>query len=276
VAVSAIAVLQPELGTTLVRALERVIGTIFGAALAFAMMTAIHAPLTRVLLMLPLATAAVVTRSRSHRLFVLFLTPVFVMATDLGHIDWHTAAARVVDVALGGGLALVAAFIVPSRERPRLADAIDHVLDALARYVAMSTGGHEREKIVEVRRELGLALEGAEASLERMLAEPPPLRHGVERAMYVVTYARRLSASMTELLEGGSSVPADVATYLATAIDVARGGADAGAPASLPPPVPADPGPMEILVRRGELLAQTALGDRSGGPSRGLSSRPDV
>jgi hypothetical protein len=31
-----------------------------------------------------------------------------------------------------------------------------------------------RSKIVETRRELGLSLKGAEASLERMLAEPPP------------------------------------------------------------------------------------------------------
>jgi len=267
--VSAIAVLQPELGTTLVRALERVVGTIFGAAIAFGMMTAIHDPLTRVLLMLPLAVAAIVTRPRSYRLFVLFLTPVFVMATDLGHIDWHTAVARVVDVALGGGLALVAAFIVPSRERSRLADAIDAVLDALARYVELATGGGVREKntqeitqvIIELRRELGLLLEGAEASLERMLAEPPPLRHGVERAMYVITYARRLAASITALLEGGGTVPPDVAAYLAQAIAVARDRAGTGAPLPPPPPpplAPASPGTIELLVHRGELLARTA------------------
>jgi uncharacterized membrane protein YccC len=262
VPMSAIAVLQPQLGSTLVRALERVAGTIFGAALAFALMTAIHAPLARALLMVLLAAAAVVTRPRSYRLFVLFLTPVFVMVADLDHGDWHTAVARVVDVALGGGLALVAAFIVPSRERPRLADAIDGVLASLARYVAMSAGGHEREQIVAMRRELGLALEGAEASLERMLAEPPPLRHGEERAMYVVTYARRLGASITELLESGGAVPADVAAYLARAIAEARCRADADAaaeaPVTPPPPVPAGPGAVELLVRRGELLARTA------------------
>ena len=260
VPVSAIAVLQPELGSTLVRALERVAGTIFGAVLAFAMMIAVHDPLSRALLMLPLATAAVVTRPRSYRLFVLFLTPVFVMVTDLGHADWHGAVARVVDVALGGGLALVAAFIVPSRERSRLADAVDDVLDALARYVAMSTGGHEREQIVAMRRELGLALEGAEASLERMLAEPPPLRRGAERAMYVVTYARRLSASITDLLESGGVVPPDVAAYLAKAVDAARGPAEAGdgAAAEPPPRGPEGRGAIELLVRRGELLARTA------------------
>jgi uncharacterized membrane protein YccC len=274
VPVSALVVLQPELGSTLVRALERVAGTILGAALAFAMMAAIHDPMIRALLMLPLATAAVVTRPRSYRLFVLFLTPVFVMVTDLGHADWHGAVTRVIDVAVGGGLALAAAFIVPSRERPRLADAIDGVLDALARYVALAAGGgderegnrdreHEREQIVAMRRELGLALEGAEASLERMLAEPPPLRHGAERAMYVVTYARRLSASITELLESGGAVPADVAAYLAKAIEAARRRDGAPATTTLPAPPAAattttTTTATELLVRRGELLAQTA------------------
>ena len=195
-----------------------------------------------------------------------------------------------IDVAVGGGLALVAAFIVPSRERPRLADAIDGVLDALARYVELAAGGggsgerggdRDREQVVAMRRELGLALEGAEASLERMLAEPPPLRHGAERAMYVVTYARRLSASITELLEGGGSVPADVAAYLAKAIEAARGRDGDGAPATTTLPAPTAtatatattttttttaPAAMELLVRRGELLAQTAS----------IEARPDA
>jgi len=55
-------------------------------------------------------------------------------------------------------------------------------------------------------------------------------------------------------------VPPDVAAYLAKAVDAARGPAEAGdgAAAKPPPRVPEGLGAMELLVRRGELLARTA------------------
>ncbi|HEY4176769.1 MAG TPA: FUSC family protein [Kofleriaceae bacterium] len=253
VPVTAVAVLQPYLGPTLVRAAERVLGTILGATMTFALITVVHDPLVLTMILFPLAVLAVVLRSRSYRLFVLFLTPVFVLITDLSHADWHTGAARVIDVALGGALALVAALIIPSRERLRLGPALDGVLDALARYVRLCTAGHPRESVVVARREVGLALEAAEVSLERMLAEPARLREGEERAMYIVTYARRLSASLTELLEGGDVVPTEIAGYLEIAIERARTSGQAP-----PEPTGIDSPALQQLVQRGGLLARVA------------------
>jgi len=159
-------------------------------------------------------------------------------------------------VVLGGALAFVAAMIAPSHERPRLADALDGVLDALARYAQLATGEQPREAIVAARRQLGLALERAEASLERMLAEPAPLRHRAEDAMYLVTYARRLSASLTDVLEHGGAIPSDVSAYLVAVIDNVRAHFAGGVvtTAIRAPHVSA----LMAVMQRAELLAQLA------------------
>lgn len=283
VPVTAIAVTQPYLGPTLARASERVVGTLLGAVLTLAVITWVRGPVAVSLVMFPLAVAAVMTRPRSYRLFVLFLTPVFVMVTDLQHLDWHADLARVVDVALGGALALVAALVAPSPERVRLGTLLTGVLDSVASYVkvatagpglrppappdggaAPSTAGHTREAASAARRAMGLALEAAEASLERMLAEPARLHEGAERAMYVVTYGRRLGASITELLEGGGTVPPEIAAYLEAAIDCARTHGRA------PPAPPAMTTPaMAQLVHRAALLARTSQEFSSGADEPG-------
>jgi uncharacterized membrane protein YccC len=257
VAVTALAVLQPYLGPTLVRAAERVIGTILGAAVAFAAMVTIHDPLALVAVMFPLSVAAVITRPRSYRLFVLFLTPVFLLVADIGHSDWHAAGARIVDVALGGALALIAALIMPSHERLRLADALGDMLASVERYARLAgQPAPPRDAIVAARREVGLALEAAEVSLERMLAEPPALRHGVEDAMYLVTYARRLSTGITSLLEVGVTLPAEISTYVAGMVADARERAITDRPPPSREPPHADTPDLARIVRRAERLVR--------------------
>ena len=258
VTVTALAVLQPYLGPTLERALERVVGTILGAALAVVLTATVRSPLALAVLMFPLSVASVITKPRSYRLFVLFLTPLFVLVTDLQHADWHAAAERIGAVALGGVLALVAALIAPSRERPRLADALERVLAALGEYVELSTGRPARPALVAARRKMGVSLEEAEASLERMLAEPRAMREGVEDAMYIITYVRRLSARITSLPELGGVVPAEIGAYLRTVIDDVRMYVATGARAPARTPPRAGSRTLEPLVRRGELLGQIA------------------
>ncbi|MCE9575365.1 MAG: FUSC family protein [Deltaproteobacteria bacterium] len=233
IAVTAIAVLQPQLGPTLVRLLERVVGTIFGGGLAVGILALIHTPLALALTMIPLSILAVVTRPRSYSLFVVFLTPVFLMVADHWHADSSIAAVRIADVAIGGAIALVAALIVPSTERRRLPDALIAMLDALAAHVACTAavfaGTADRAALPAGRRARGIALEDAEASLERMLAEPRLLQRGPRDAMFLVTYARRLAATVTALDEHAAvdraaprSFPTEVSAYALDAIAAAR------------------------------------------------------
>jgi uncharacterized membrane protein YccC len=205
VTVTAIAVLQPYLGATLVRIVERVIGTIIGGAIAVGVMMTVHDQRIIALLMVPLAVAAVITRTRSYRMFVLLLTPVFVLVTNRWHPGYATAVVRIADVALGGALAGVAALIAPSTERERLPEALAALIDAIQRYVELTfeivPTAADRAPLAAARRTVGIAFENAEASLERMLAEPRPLRRGNADAVVLLTYGRRLTAALTGLDE---------------------------------------------------------------------------
>ncbi|MDB4952641.1 MAG: putative rane protein [Myxococcales bacterium] len=234
VTVTTIAVLQPQLGSTFVRVIERVVGTVLGGVLAVIVISMLRSPLALAAIMFPLSIAAVVTRPRSYRLFVVFLTPLFLLVADHGHPGTSTAIIRIADVALGGAIALVAAIVIPSWERRHLPDALATALDAIAHYVQLAyevfERGRDRRMLPAARREVGIALEDAEASLERMLTEPRPLRRGASEAMFLVTYVRRLSATLTAMDEAPAashSAPhagfsREVRDYLLSVIEAAK------------------------------------------------------
>ncbi len=271
VTVTAIAVLQPYLGATLVRIVERVIGTVLGGAIAVLLMIVVHDQRVLALLLVPLAVAAVITRTRSYRLFVLLLTPVFVLVTDHWHPGIRVAGERIIDVALGGALAGIAALIAPSTERARLPDALAAALDAVARYVELTfellPSGESRSLLAAARREVGIAFETAEVSLERMLAEPRPLRRGNADAAVLLTYGRRIAAALTALDEtsahAGAARPVlpafvrdDVRSAIAAARDHVLSGARIARPQAEAPQV--EP-PLDKLLHYAALIRQVAV-----------------
>jgi uncharacterized membrane protein YccC len=207
VSITALAVLQPYLGPTLQRVVERVIGTGLGCAIALALIGTITSPLGTALAMFPLAVIAVVTRPRSYRLFVLFLTPVFLLVADRWSPTIETAFVRMLDVAIGGAIAMLAAVVKPSWERARLPDALAGALDAASAYVICTFDGGTRAQLAVLRRNVGIALETAESSLERMLAEPRRLQHGAADAVLLLTYTRRISGSLTAFDESHGDGP---------------------------------------------------------------------
>ncbi len=267
VTVTAIAVLQPYLGATLVRIVERIIGTIVGGAIAVGVMMTIQDQRIIALLMVPLAVAAVITRTRSYRLFVLFLTPVFVLVTDRWHPGYYTAVVRIVDVALGAALAGVAALIAPSTERTRLPEALATLIDAIQRYLELTfeivPTDADRAPLAAARRATGIAFENAEVSLERMLAEPKPLRRGNADAAVLLTYGRRLTAALTALDEARRDerpvMPELVKQDVTAALAQARAHITTGTTIerSTQPPVNVQ-APLDKLVHYAALVRQIA------------------
>lgn len=207
VTVTTLAVLQPYPGPTSTRAAERVVGTVLGSAVAAAITMTVHAPLALAAIMFPLSVAAVATKPRSYRLFTFFLTPVFVLIAEQHPGDWWTAAARAGDSVIGGAIALAAALLVwPAWERTRLPEAIDGMVAATHHYrdVVMAGLANRSEPATEhavatARRAVGIALGEAETSLERWLAEPLRKLDDGERAMQLVTHARRMANACTAL-----------------------------------------------------------------------------
>lgn len=283
VTVTTVAVLQPYPATTWKRAAERVLGTLLGSVVAVVVTMTVHGSLGLLLVMFPMCVAAVATRPRSYRLFTFFLTPVFVLLAERHPGGWMTAAVRAGDAALGGGIALfVALFVFPSWEHTRLPDALDDMFAktmayAAAVFASVSRPGTEGLAEMEsARRACGVALSEAEASLERLIAEP--LRNNASIAadgMQLVTYTRRLAGAITALEinvhhassanESGTALgkairDEHVDAYLADALSAARTFVKTRRPTALgtPPPHLASAEPrLAVIVDR--VVAHAAL-----------------
>lgn len=286
VTITTLAVLQPQAGATFVRVVERMVGTVLGCLVAVAISALVRDPLALVALMFPLSIAAVATRPRSYRLFTFFLTPVFVLLAARTPGDFRVAWDRALDALAGGAIALVAALgVLPSWEGEQLPETLASVVDSVARQVSavfdawQSPGPLAIAAASRARREAGIALNEAEAALERVLAEPRRPGPLAGPAMQILTYARRLSGALTALQATvlgrvpapPATVPAYVLSALSAAAALARGRVTPALPA--PPAITAaDPfvaARLEDLRRYAALLATAGPVEHSEPPSRG-------
>jgi len=268
VTVTTVAVLQPYPGVTLKRASERALGTLLGGIIALLVIVIVKDPLALTLLLIPFGIAALTTRPRSHRLFVLFLTPLFVVLAERWQGDWWTAAARVGDALVGASIALIAALVFPSREQPRLVDALRAVLESVRRYSEIAIEAHVARRsgapeVLAARREVSAALGVAEASLERALAEPLRARHTLEDALLLLTYTRRLANAITSLDVAHDTAPheeaaREVLAYVHAVHDSALLGPKPPRPPELDPSVSSHE-LLARIVRQAELLGSRRL-----------------
>jgi uncharacterized membrane protein YccC len=251
VVLAACGILQPYSASTEERALHRSVGTLFGALLAVAIAAGIASPLLRFCLIGGLTAFSVSLLPLNFGVFQVLLTPDFLLLATLNVGDWKVAENRAEGLVIACGLALAAVWwLWPSPERHRFPEAAASVLRANGRYfreVAEGRRGTEPD-LLSTRREVGLALIDAEASFERMIAEYHGSTQGLEPAMALLSYSRRLLASMTALGEERSDPhTAQALTHVAKETgETLEGLADALIQGSPPPPLP------ELPVRRRE------------------------
>ena len=241
--VTVVIVLQPDLGSTVRRGLDRVAGTVLGAITAALVAPLVHRPIIFGALLFPLSALAVALRPINYALYSAFVTLVFLLISEAFSGDWHLAGVRIGMTILGGVVALLFAFLFwPTREAERLSAQITALLTALRDYIAAAREGAAAERAA--RRRFGLAAAAADASLSRLLAEPGAPEGRVEAMMAVVTYARRLRASLGALFTTGHdpSATAD----LAARVDAALGSLlQASLERMAAPPATAWPAPRE-------------------------------
>ncbi len=136
------------------------------------------------------------------------------------------------------------------------------MLDALAAYSAAVLGPPvPDERVAAARRASGVAMGAAEASLERLLAEPRRDERQAAGAMLLVSYCRRLETALTSVyIHAGASVDDPQAeAYVAAVLADARAKVrDEPRPGAIPP-MPArepDEGPPALAraLRRASLI----------------------
>jgi uncharacterized membrane protein YccC len=250
VTITAVIILQPYVGATSLRALQRVLGTVVGGAVAALLAAAFHSPVAVMVLVFVFAAVSVALLPLNYAAFSAFLTPTFVLLAEASAGDWHLAGLRIVNTMLGGALAVAGTWLLwPSPEAERLPEYLADVLEEMRAYLAEVIARFDDRSdragatLRAARRRVGLAILNADESLERLLGEQRGGADDVTPAMVLVTYARRFTASIAALAlsrHSVAAVPAHALEPFARATDEVL--ADlAAAIKDVRPPRPFDP-----------------------------------
>ena len=184
---TALVVLRPDFTSTFSRGLGRIVGTVLGAVIATGLAVALQpGPYVLAFLVALTAWAGYSVLFANYGLYGLAVTclVVFLLAFS-GLPSSQTVLDRVEATVLGGALALVAYAIWPTWERVRLPEQLARLLEAQERYgTALLVQYSDPEArdlglLQDLRATARLARTNAEASIERVRAEPAGRRAGL-------------------------------------------------------------------------------------------------
>jgi uncharacterized membrane protein YccC len=198
-------ILQPSIAATWPRSIERAAGSIVGGVLAAGIGYAIHSPLGISLAVFPLVMATMALRPVSYSLFVLFLTPTFVLVADFatpGASEFAYALTRLGNNVLGCVLALFATFYLwPTREKSDYRTYLrDAVRANLAYLIAALESPRQSEKDMErLRRAAGLGSNNAEEAIARIRLEKLEDSLVDTVTLTVLSLLRKMAGTATQL-----------------------------------------------------------------------------
>ena len=211
-------------GETFLKGMQRIVGTVAGAAIGFGFAIVVGTDTPVVLPLLALCIlASTYFRPVSSVLSALWITAFVALLYDLlGRLDTETIELRVVETVIGAGLALVvAAVVLPTRTRTRLSSDTSQLVRTvqdvtgicLAHLRSGSTGTLDRQELA--RRELALT-----TLVQKVEATAVPLRRssgaldvrGIEgrlTALWALLFYTRHLVSATERLSADENVLTD-------------------------------------------------------------------
>ncbi len=197
VTVTVVVILQPWTSSTILKGLQRIAGTAIGAMIAVTATTWVDDPLAFAAIVFLFCSASVALLPVNYVVFSVLLTPAFVLLAELGSGNFSLGWVRVIDTVLGGGLALVAARVLwPRWERHRFPEELAATLRRSAAWMrAQGSGGSGTAEAERARRQVGIAMNNSEASLQRLLSERWTRGEDLEPLIAVLLYMRRLHAT---------------------------------------------------------------------------------
>ncbi|HEX7063596.1 MAG TPA: FUSC family protein [Bacillales bacterium] len=197
-----------SVGRTLVKALQRVAGTLFGAIAGFGLAIYVSGPAyEETILVFFCVFMAFYFLSVSYALMVFWITMLLSLMYDLllGGISEQLLQARVVDTLVGAAVGwIVSAFVFPKRTRDEVGDAMVEFLSELKQYVnryldEFVQDGETRNMTDQIF-DLDQKLQEARDSGKTLRRQPGALaRSGIERRLTALNamnyYAKHLIAS---------------------------------------------------------------------------------
>lgn len=204
-AIAAIVVTQPLSANTWLRVLERAFGSLIGGTIAAVLLTSLSSPVSTVLAILPLAAVTVSLRLVNYGLFVVFITPMFMLLSDFIHPAHGLIAARLANEFVGACVGVAASFLLlPTKENHALNATISAAISANMAFAsaALRMAAGPMGALDHLQREAGLASSRLEVARERMLLEGHRRSARLEH-LQNLSVAMRLvcgAAAVTEIL----------------------------------------------------------------------------
>ncbi|MEP6715838.1 MAG: FUSC family protein [Terriglobia bacterium] len=170
-------VLKPDFTGTLSRGVLRIAGTFAGLILATALFHFVHTGIaTDIALMAVFYFLLRWTGAANYGIFVTALSAIVVLLiATTGVAPFGVIRARAINTAFGGAMAMIIYAIWPTWERTQAAGALAEMIAQYREYfrrVAAAYGGASPEEIDGVRVQGRRARSNAEASIDRIAAEP--------------------------------------------------------------------------------------------------------
>jgi uncharacterized membrane protein YccC len=207
---TALVVLRPDYASTTLRGLSRVVGTIIGAAIATLLAALIRPDQVGLAILFTGASfAAFIVLRANYAAFSTAVTSYVVFLLAFVKLPEMTAVSdRILSTLIGGALAIGAYLAWPTWESRLIGPQLATVLDAQADYMAAVLAvwidpRADRSRLGDLRSTTRLARSNAEASLDRLLAEPArSLRSGMiatDQVRGVVAAAGSISLAILSL-----------------------------------------------------------------------------
>ncbi len=157
--------LQGGARVTWARSFERILGSLLGGILALAVLDFTQSPVILCLLAILLASVTISLRAVNYSVFVVFLTMLFIIVTDIIHPGAGTAVTRVIDNLLGSVAALLAVLVLWPDFGPPLHRLIAKGREANLIYLERVTAGRPVLEVRSAQRAAGLASIHVEVAL---------------------------------------------------------------------------------------------------------------
>ncbi len=219
-------VLRPDFAATFNFGLLRVLGTVLGLVLTTVLLHVTpNEPWAHLALMALLCLAFRYLATAHYGIAVAALTGTVVVLLSFEGVNPGAAVAdRVINTALGCGMALLAYVAWPTWERTRAPTALALMLDAYADYLRALARYDKPDGHRETRTAARIARTNAQASIERMRTEPatPPALLALARAVFANgNRLARTAMTLEALVDDLAELPAqaDICRFVEQSAD---------------------------------------------------------
>lgn len=202
-------VLQPDFGKTFQRFLLRMAGTILGATVAPILLLVINSQAWLEAISI-LSISVALTLLRFHYGIAVFFISIFAIilaSLNQGGENWEVALMRILCTAIGSLLAFLSAFVLfRHREDLQLFAHLARAIDCSRSYflavmrVYLGVNPVSESFLTQLRQENRLAYFNAQASLQRLIAEPSRQFIPIASIITLISYLHLFNRSTTTLL----------------------------------------------------------------------------